>query len=152
MRHLEVWGRRITVEPIDARAEARQNITGCLQEQMELGEHSSALQWEEEITNALKLLEQASQVVENDGYPGVRAIYASILGVSKSIQYPPGGLSGERGLTERLVRVSCLRYQHLLGEMGLYLAKRNSDSFSRDYYVKWLDVVRPKVRKHEFEL
>jgi hypothetical protein len=131
---LSKFGRRITLEPLDAKSDARQWARSCVSDPIALRPHSSAVGWEEDIEAAAYVLSRATRLSSTTSEGTVQTLYDRLLQSARHLRAPPGGGERETALSEGMLRVSCLRSGAVLAALGQAFADKRSDSFSAQYY------------------
>ena len=134
---LAAYGRRITLEPLDATVDAEELFSRCTKMPLRLDSHSSGIQWEEELEAAANLLSKAHLLVRRASVGSMQDLYRRLLTNVRTMRAPPGRAENETAASERVVRASCVRAGIVLAGVAEQSARERSDEFSAAYFVKF---------------
>lgn len=131
---LAEYPRRITLDEIDAKADAERVIVSCVTSTVTPSTTMDEDTWRREVLAAVEQIENAPRDSRGSDFGVARLIYQQLLETAQQLRAPTTLEKSERAFTEKLLRCSCLRANLALSELGLVIVHQNRDSFSERYY------------------
>ena len=142
---LAEYPRRITLDDVDAKADAERVIVSCITSTAPPSEHVDVATWRTEAAKAVALIEQSPRDSRGSDFGAARLIYQQLREVTEQLRAPTSIEKSERAFTEKLLRTSCLRANLALSELGLTIVHQNRDSFSERYYRAFQRTLKPET-------
>ena len=131
---LAEYPRRITLDDIDAKADAERVIVSCITSTVPSSTTMDEATWRSEVLATVERIERAPRDSRGSDFGVARLIYQQLLETANQLRVPTTLDKSERSFTEKLLRSSCLRANLALSELGLVIVHQNRDSLSERYY------------------
>lgn len=144
-RDLEMYGRRITLDELNARSEADGIVQTCSAIQGSIPRAENEQLWRASLEPFIAALNAADST---QGAYHSKQVYQDMVAAQNHVRLPPNDTQGNDGMTLTILQASCLVAHDALALWAFETVERQSDEFSATFYAQLRDeLAQPKLQK-----